>query len=132
MFNELRAVRLLEMDLNRYMALKQHAIELGGNVNMLHLKKVKSENLNLNVFTVHGSDVAKMNVDQMLKSAKIIKRVGFFVPNLVGEYYYSFWIADWGGGAIYRPTDFLPHQVSGFLDFFEEALLPNKIKKDDR
>lgn len=64
----------------------------------------------------------------MNKSAKTIKRVGFFIPNLVGEYY-SFWVADWGGGAIYRPTDFLPHQVSGLLDFFEEALLPNRIKK---
>lgn len=126
-FDELKAIRLLEMDLNRYMALKQYAIKLGGGINMLHLKNVMSEGINLNVITVHGKDVGKMKVDEMLKGAKKIKRIGFFIPNLISEYY-SFWVADWGGGAIYSPTDFLPHQVAGLLDFFEQALIPNRLK----
>jgi hypothetical protein len=94
---------------------------------MLHLRNVESENLSLSVLQVHGKDVERMNVDEMLKSAKKIKRVGFYIPNLLGESF-SFWVANWGGGAIYRPIDFLPHQVAGFLEFFEDTLLPSRSK----
>jgi hypothetical protein len=61
-------------------------------------------------------------VETLLKSAKKVKRVGFSIPKLMDESY-SFWVADWGVGAIYRPTDMLPHQVAGLLEFLEGALL---------
>ena len=125
--NELRAVRLLEMTSNRFLALRKHANELGGQVTMLHLRDVESENLRLSAFQVHGYDVEKMDVEKMLKSARKIKRVGFYIPNLAGEPF-SFWVADWGGGAIYRPTELIPHQIAGLLEFFENSLLPVRPK----
>jgi hypothetical protein len=126
-YNELKAIKPLEMNTKEFLALRKHAIELDGKVTMLHLKNVESNNIKLSVFQVHGNDLEKMDVEKMLIGAKKIKRVGFSIPNLMGESY-SFWVADWGGGAIYKPTELLPHQIAGILEFFEDSLLLHKTK----
>jgi hypothetical protein len=125
---ELRAVRLLRMNRSRFLALKSHAIELGGKVTMLHLRHGKDRYGPFSTLQRHG-DLESTDVEELLKISKKVKRVGFSIPNLMGESY-SFWVADWGVGAIYRPTSLIPHEIAGLLEFFEGALLHGKL--DDR
>lgn len=140
--NELRAIRLRRMEKRHFTALISHAFELGGEVNLQHLKDGEDYYGKFRTLDRHGNFYAekkikmkcpkcdyewdlKIDGKKPFKSAKRVKRVGFSIPNLMGESY-NFWIADWGIGAVYKPTSLLPHQIAGLLEFFEGALLRGK------
>jgi hypothetical protein len=126
-YNDLRAIRLLRINTGRFLALKNYTMKVDGKVTMLHLRDGIDEDGSFTTYHRHGSfDFSR--VDSRLGTAKRIKRIGFSFSTF-GESY-NFWIADWGVGAIYRPTEMLPHQVAGLLEFFEGALLrANSIPK---
>ena len=126
-YRELRAIRLLRINRYRFLALRKHAIELGGKVNMRHLRHGKDEHGKYSTYGRHG-ELESSYEEELLTNAEKIKRIGFSIPNLMGESY-SFWIADWGVGAIWKPTSLILHEVAGLLEFFEGALLPSKINE---
>lgn len=124
---ELRAVRPLRIDRSRFLALRSHAIGLGGKVTMRHLRNGGDEHGKFSTYQRHG-DLESPYEEKLLMNAEKIKRIGFSIPNLMGESY-SFWVADWGVGAIWRPASLILHEIAGLLEFFEGALLPSKISE---
>jgi len=124
---ELRAIRPLRINRSRFLALRSHAIELGGRVTMRHIRNGEDEHGKFSTYQRHGV-LNSTYEEELLKNAEKIKRIGFSIPNLMGQSY-SFWVADWGVGAIWKPTSLILHEIAGLLEFFEGALLPGKTNE---
>jgi hypothetical protein len=123
-YRELKAIRLLRINKTRFLALRQYAIELEGKVTMRHLRNGWDMHGKFPTFNRTG-DLEATYEEELFNNSEKIKRIGFSIPNLMGESY-SFWVADWGVGAIWKPTDLGIHVIAGLLEFFENALLPGK------
>jgi hypothetical protein len=102
-----------------FIAIQKHALSLGGVLSALHLRNVKVGNTERSVYNTTGKNIG--NHDDLIVAAKKVKRMGFRFPRL-GNSEFHFWVADWGGGTLYQPLQFLPHHVITLAKFFEEAL----------
>ena len=102
-----------------FIAIQKHAFSLGGKMAVLHLRNIKVEDSDMSVYNISGRNIG--NPEHRIRAAKKVKRMGFRFPRL-GDSKFHFWVADWGGGTLYYPSPFLPHQVTTLARFFEEAL----------
>jgi len=102
-----------------FIAIQKHAFSLGGVMAVLHLRNVKIGGIERSVYNTTGKNIG--NEEELIRAAKKVKRMGFRFPRL-GDSYFHFWVADWGGGTLYQPSQFLPHHVVTLAKFFEEAL----------
>lgn len=102
-----------------FIAIQKYAFGLGGVMAALHLRNIKVGDSEMSVYNITGKNIG--NPEKLIKAAKKVKRMGFRFPRL-GDSEFHFWVADWGGGTLYQPSEFLPHQVIALAKFFEEAL----------
>jgi hypothetical protein len=102
-----------------FIAIQAHAFSLGGIMTALHLRGISVDGYYRSVYNTTGKNIGKE--EEKIKSAKKVKRIGFRFPRL-GDSQFYFWVADWGGGTLYQPSQLLPHQVITLAKFFEEAL----------
>jgi len=102
-----------------FIAIQKHAFSLGAVMAVLHLRNVKIGGIERSVYNTTGKNIG--NEEELIRAAKKVKRIGFRFPRL-GDSYFHFWVADWGGGTLYQPSQFLPHHAVTLVKFFEEAL----------
>jgi len=102
-----------------FIAIQKHAFSLGAVMAALHLRNVKVGDSEMSVYNMTGKNIG--NPQMLIRAAKKVKRIGFRFPRL-GDSEFHFWVADWGGGTLYQPSQLLPHQVMTLAKFFEESL----------
>jgi len=102
-----------------FISIQKHAFSLGGKMAALHLRNIRVEDSEMSVYNITGKNIG--NPQKLIRAAKKVKRMGFRFPRL-GDSEFHFWVADWGGGTLYQPSQFLPHQVMTLAKFFEESL----------
>jgi len=102
-----------------FITIQKHAFSLGAVMAVLHLRNVKIGGIERSVYNTTGKNIG--NEEDLIRAAKKVKRMGFRFPRL-GDSYFHFWVADWGGGTLYQPSPFLPHHAVTLAKFFEEAL----------
>jgi hypothetical protein len=112
---------LSDKNLNKgdFLLIQKHALSIGGTMVVLHLRDVKVDEREMSVYNMTGRNIG--NPEELIRAAKKVKRMGFRFPRL-GDSEFHFWVADWGGGTLYQPSEFLPHHIIMLTRFFEQAL----------
>lgn len=102
-----------------FLLVQKYALSLGGIMVVLHLRDIKVAEREMSVYNMTGRNIG--NPEKLIRAAKKVKRMGFRFPRL-GDSEFHFWVADWGGGTLYQPSEFLPHHIMTLTKFFERAL----------
>lgn len=135
LYGDLHSIKLHRINRPEFLVVAKHAKSLEGEISLLHLTKIRTKAGNLSVFHVTGENPVTvcehlgLDVNKLINSSENIRRMGFRIPRL-GDSAFNFWIGHWGGGTLYSPDEFLPHQVQSLLKFFEDALLLGRQKNE--
>ncbi len=115
------ALRIRRMSKKDFLALVRYVKSVGGDVNILHLRWVRTEKGILSTFKISGRTLEEFDIEKLIEASKKVTRIGFYIPNLGGTEF-KFWIAHWGGGTIYTPQILERHNIWSLILFFEKVL----------
>jgi len=115
------ALRIRRISKEDFLALVRYVKSLGGVVNILHLRWVRTEKGILSTFKISGKTLNGFDIEKLIEASKRVTRIGFHIPNLGGTEF-NFWVAHWGGGTIYIPQMPERHNIWSLILFFERAL----------
>jgi hypothetical protein len=96
-----------------------------GKLTRLSLREVEGETGVLRKFEVSGDfeQVLRVNLENILGSARRVSFMGFKIPLFKDSTNFSFRITEWGGGQIYNPADPQLHEISELMELLREAFI---------